>query len=277
MTVPDRPATDVPARVRVALPATDPVSGTAFPGVALLTIDRPDALNALDSGTMEELVAALSGLDADPDCRCIVLTGAGHRAFAAGADIREMVELGPDDIGPSSLFARWDEVAAVRKPIIAAVRGFALGGGCELALACDIIVAAEDAVFGQPEVRLGIIPGVGGTQRLTRAVGPVLTMDMVLTGRRLSAREAEASGLVSAVLPADQLLPGALSMAARIASQAPLAVLAAKQAVRAAQELPLSEGVRREREIFRGLFATEDQEEGMRAFLEKREPRWKGR
>lgn len=277
MSASGRHSEEPPSRVRVALPAVDPAEGAAFPGVALLTIDRPDSLNALDSGTMAELVAALSRLDADPECRCIVLTGAGERAFAAGADIREMVELGPDDIGPGSLFARWDEVAAVRKPIIAAVRGFALGGGCELALACDIIVAAEDAIFGQPEVRLGIIPGVGGTQRLTRAVGPVTAMDMVLTGRRLTAREAEARGLVSAILPAEQLLSGALSMAARIASHAPLAVLAAKQAVRAAQELPLAEGVHREREIFGGLFATEDQEEGMRAFLEKREPRWKGR
>jgi enoyl-CoA hydratase len=265
------------SRISVQLPALDPASGEAATAVGLVTIDRPEALNALDTATLDELVAALRVLDGDEACRCIVLTGAGERAFAAGADIREMAGLRPEDIGPQSMFGRWDDVAAVRTPVVAAVRGYALGGGCELAMACDIVVAAEDAVFGQPEVGLGIIPGVGGTQRLTRAIGQARAMELILTGRRFSGREAEAWGLVSVLAPAGEVLSRAIGIAARISAQAPLAVQAAKEAIRAAQELPLAEGVAHERELFRRLFATADQEEGMRAFLEKRAPAWTGR
>jgi enoyl-CoA hydratase/carnithine racemase len=264
------------SRVSSQVPARHPASGDPIAGVALVTLERAEVLNALDAATLAELVAVLRSLDADEACRCIVLTGAGERAFAAGADIREMADLGPDDIGPDSMFGRWDDVAALATPIVAAVRGYALGGGCELAMACDIVVAAEDAVFGQPEVALGIIPGVGGTQRLTRAAGRARAMEVILTGRRFSAREAEAWGLVSVLAPSEAVLGRALETAGRVAAQAPLAVRAAKEAVRAAHELPLSKGIAVERELFRSLFGTRDQEEGMRAFLEKRPPAWSG-
>ena len=246
-------------------------------GVALVTIDRPEVRNALDSATMAELVSALERLDADDSCRCIVVTGAGQQAFAAGADIGEMVDLTPERVRSSGMFERWDRVAALGTPTIAAVRGYALGGGCELAMACDIIVAGDDARFGQPEVRLGIIPGVGGTQRLARAVGRARATELILTGRQMDAAEALACGLVTRVVPAAETVMVALELAALIAANAPLAVRAAKALVGAAMELPLSEGVARERAAFAELFGTEDQREGMRAFLEKRAPAWRGR
>ena len=266
------------ASVSVELPAPRPAGeGGAIEGVALVTIERPNVLNALDRATMLDLAARLEHLDADVGCRAIVIRGAGERAFAAGADIREMAGLGPEEVLASDHFAAWDRVAAVATPTIAAVRGYALGGGCELALACAIAIAGEDAVFGQPEVGLGIIPGVGGTQRLTRAVGKAVAMDVILSGRRLSAAEALAFGLVARVVPAEQVVPAALEVAERIASGAPLAVRAAREAVDAAMQLSLVDGVAEERRRFASLFGSEDQREGMAAFLEKRRPTWKGR
>ncbi len=270
-------AGDPKPRVRVDHPAFDPSTGDRVEAVALLTIDRPEVLNALDAETLRELVGALEALDADDSCRCVVITGAGERAFAAGADIREMAEATPVSLTTANTFARWDRIRRVRKPIVAAVRGFALGGGCELAMACDIIIAAEDAVFGQPEIRLGVIPGAGGTQRLTRALGKSKAMEMILTGRRLPAHEAEARGLVSRVVPAGETLPTALALAGEIAAAPPLAVIAAKEAVNRAFELSLEAGLEAERRNFFLLFSSEDQKEGMRAFLEKRPPEWKGR
>jgi enoyl-CoA hydratase len=263
--------------IRVDLPAPDPAGGVPLDHVALVAIDRPEVLNALDTATMAALVGALQRLDSDDDCRCIVLTGAGERAFAAGADIREMAELEPDDVLAPGRFDRWDQVAAVETPLVAAVRGFALGGGCELALACDLIVAAEDAAFGLPEVGLGIMPGVGGSQRLPRAVGQAIAMEVILAGRRLSGVEALAAGLAARAVPAADVLSEALRIATAIAANAPLAVRAAKRAVRAAAERPLSEGVAAERRAFAELFASADQREGMAAFLEKRRPTWTGR
>ncbi len=266
--------------VRVDLPARRP-DGTggedAVEGVALVTLDRVAVHNALNDELLTRLVDALRALDADDACRCIVLTGAGERAFAAGADIREMVDETPASLLARDRFARWDEIAAVRKPLIAAVRGYALGGGLELALLCDMLVAGDDARFGQPEIGIGVIPGAGGTQRLARAVGKPRAMELVLTGRQLGASEADALGLVTRVVPAAETLAAALDLAARIAAMPPLAVRAATAAVRAADELPLAEGVRFERRLFHLLFGTEDQREGMTAFLEKREPSWRGR
>ena len=203
--------------------------------------------------------------------------GAGTRAFAAGADIRELARQTPVSLAVEDRFAVWERIAATRKPIVAAVRGFALGGGCELAMSCDLIVAGDDARFGQPEINLGVMPGAGGTQRLTRAIGRARAMDLILTGRTITAVDAEAYGLVSRVVPADETLPAALELARAIAAQAPVAVLAAKEAVRLAEELPLSAGLRHERRAFFALFATDDQTEGMAAFVEKRRPAWKGR
>ena len=263
--------------VRVDHPASHPVTGERLDAVALVTIDRPTVLNALDSATMAELVDALQRLDADDACRAIVVTGAGERAFAAGADIREMSGLTAEAVRSAGIFERWDEVAAIDTPLIAAVRGYALGGGCELALACDLIVAADDAAFGQPEVSLGIIPGVGGTQRLPRAVGLAVAMEMILAGRRLSGAEAVAAGLAARAVPAAEVVPEALRIAVAIAANAPGAVRAAKRAVRAAADTPLTDGVAAERRAFAALFETEDQQEGMAAFLEKRRPTWTGR
>jgi enoyl-CoA hydratase/carnithine racemase len=262
--------------VGVAFPAVDG-SSAAIDGVALVTIDRPDALNALTFDLLDQLADALDRLDADPGCRAIVLTGSGSRAFAAGADIKELARQTPVSLLVENRFAVWERIAAVRTPLIAAVRGFALGGGCELAMSCDLIVAGDDAQFGQPEINLGVMPGAGGTQRLTRAIGRARAMDLILTGRAITAREAEAAGLVSRVVPADETVPAALELAGMIASKAPVAVLAAKEAVRLAEELPLSAGLRHERRAFFGLFATDDQGEGMTAFVEKRRPDWKGR
>ena len=261
--------------VSVAFPATTGNGPVA--GVALVTIERPDVLNALSFDLLDELAAALAALDADPACRAIVLTGSGTRAFAAGADIRELAVQTPISLLVGDRFAVWERIAATRTPVIAAVRGFALGGGCELALSCDLIVAGDDAQFGQPEINLGVMPGAGGTQRLTRAIGRARAMDLILTGRNLGAREAESMGLVSRVVPADETLEAALDVARTIAAQAPIAVLAAKEAVRLAEELPLSAGLRHERRAFFALFASADQREGMAAFVEKRRPEWKGR
>ena len=260
--------------VDVAFPAAGP-SGPVE-GVALITIDRPDALNALSFDLLDALAAALERLDADPACRAIVITGAGSRAFAAGADIRELAGQTPVSLAEGGRFAAWDRIWATRKPVIAAVRGFALGGGCELAMACDMIVAGEDALFGQPEIKIGVMPGAGGTQRLTRAIGTARAMELILTGRTLNAREAAASGLVTTVVPAEAALEAALDLASRIAAQPPLAVIAAKQAIRQAEELPLAEGLQAERQAFFALFATDDQTEGMTAFTEKRQPHWTG-
>lgn len=275
-----------PAPTETPQPVARSLASIAFPaaaedgpldGVALVTIERPDVLNALSFDLLDQVAAAFADLDANPACRAIVLTGSGTRAFAAGADIKELSTQTPVTLLVEDRFAVWERIAATRTPVIAAVRGFALGGGCELALSCDLIVAADDAQFGQPEIKLGVMPGAGGTQRLTRAIGRARAMDLVLTGRNLGAREAEAMGLVSRVVPADETLAAALELARTIAAQAPVAVLAAKEAVRLAEELPLSAGLRHERRAFFALFATEDQTEGMSAFVEKRRPEWKGR
>jgi enoyl-CoA hydratase len=265
------------APIRVELPALDPTTGEARPGVALVTIDRPAVLNAIDHATITELVRVLEELDADPDCRAIVITGAGERAFAAGADIAEMAEQTGDSMRAADPFATWDRIGAIVTPLIAAVRGFALGGGCELALACDLLVAADSATFGQPEIRLGIIPGAGGTQRLARAVGKARAMELILTGRRLPAPEAYQMGLVSRLVPAEETVPAALVLGAEIAALSPVAVAAATRAIDLAGELPLADGLAAERAAFYDLFDTDDQEEGMHAFLEKRPPAWRGR
>jgi enoyl-CoA hydratase len=247
------------------------------PGVVLVTLDRPEVLNALDYRTMGELVDALEKLDTDKSVRCIVITGAGDRAFAAGADIKEMADATPVTMSVANNFARWERLKRVRVPLIACVRGFALGGGCELAMACDMLVAAEDATFGQPEIKLGVMPGAGGTQRLTHALGKARAMELILTGRNLSAREAYERGLVSEIVAREETLPAALALASEIASLPPLAVRAAKEAVNRAYELSLEAGLEFERRNFFMLFASDDQKEGMKAFIEKRPPTWKGR
>ena len=242
--------------------------------VGLIRLDRPEALNALSDTLMTELGAALKAFDADRTIGAMIITGS-ERAFAAGADIREMRERRfPETFREDFIGARWEALPGVRKPVIAAVAGFALGGGCELAMMCDIVLAADTAKFGQPEIGLGIIPGAGGTQRLTRAVGKAKAMEMVLTGRMLSAEEAERANLVSRVVPAADLLPEAIKVAERIASLSPVAVAMAKQAVNVAFETTLREGVRHERQLFLSLFGTADQQEGMAAFLEKRKPQF---
>ena len=261
--------------VRIEFPAS--IASRPAPGVALVTLDRPDVLNALSFDLLDELAAALERLDLEPGCRAIVLTGGGSRAFAAGADIRELARQTPVSLLVEDRFAVWDRIWAVRTPLIAAVRGFALGGGCELALSCDIIVAAQDASFGQPEINLGVMPGAGGTQRLTRAIGKARAMDLILTGRTIDAVEAERVGLVSRVVAPDETLDTAIELATRIAAQAPVAVLAAKESIKQAEELPLAAGLQQERRAFYLLFASEDQGEGMAAFVEKRPPQWKGR
>ncbi len=259
--------------VRVAFPAGDP----PLPGVALVTLDRREALNALSFALLAELDAALAELDADPACRAIVITGAGERAFAAGADVRELSTETPASLHDADPFAVVDRVALLETPTIAAVRGFALGGGCELAMACDMLVAGDDALFGQPEILLGVIPGAGGTQRLARSVGRARAMELVLTGRRIDAAEADRLGLVTRVVPAAETLPSALELAAKVAAMPPLAVRAAKASVNAVADLPLAAGLRYERDRFEALFASEDQREGMAAFLAKRAAAWTGR
>lgn len=241
--------------------------------VALVRLNRAEALNALCDQLMEELGAALLALDADPTVAAIVLTGS-EKAFAAGADIREMHPRRYPDVLFNDFIAKWETITRVKKPVIAAVAGYALGGGCELAMMCDIILAAENAKFGQPEINLGVIPGAGGTQRLTRAVGKAKAMELILTGRMMDAHEAERANLVARVVPTEKLIEEALKLGERMAELSPVALAVAKQAVNAAFETTLTEGVRAERALFLPLFGTEDQKEGMAAFLEKRKPRF---
>ncbi len=244
--------------------------------VTLVTLNRPQALNALNSTVLEELIAAFAAYDADDSQRCLVLTGS-EKAFAAGADIKEMQEQVFADMYSSNFFAGWEQVTRTRKPWIAAVAGFALGGGCEVAMMADFIIAADTAKFGQPEIKLGVTPGMGGSQRLTHAVGKAKAMEMCLTGRMMGAEEAERSGLVAKVVPAADLLDEALKTAETIAAMAPLAAIATKEMVNAAFEMSLAQGINFERRLFHGLFGTEDQKEGMTAFVEKRPGNWKGR
>ena len=245
--------------------------------VGLIRLNRPQALNALCDALMEELGAQLLAFDADPAIGAVVLTGS-DKAFAAGADIKEMRDRNyPDVFLNDFIGARWETVLRVRKPVIAAVAGFALGGGCELAMMCDFIIAADTARFGQPEINLGVIPGAGGTQRLTRAIGKAKAMDLCLTGRMMDAAEAERCNLVSRVVPAADLLPEATKAAETVAAQRPVAAAMAKRAVNAAFETTLTEGVRAERALFLSLFGTPDQREGMAAFAEKRKPAFSGR
>ena len=244
--------------------------------VGLITFNRPQARNALSFVLMSELLDALTAFDADEAIGAIVITG-GERIFAAGADVKEMADASLADMLTNGYIELFDALRRVKKPLIAAVSGLALGGGCELALACDMIVASEIAKFGQPEINLGVIPGAGGTQRLARALGKALAMEMVLNNRTLTAAEAYQFGLVNRVLPVERYLESALALAAEIASHAPLGVRLAKEAVNLAFEGPLSEGLANERRLFYTLFATDDQKEGMRAFLEKRKAQWKGK
>jgi enoyl-CoA hydratase len=244
--------------------------------VGLIRLNRPQALNALNRALMRELGQALGELEADKNIGCIVITGS-EKAFAAGADIKEMAEKEFTDVYFDDFCADWHQAAAARKPVIAAVAGFALGGGCELAMQCDLIIAADTAKFGQPEIKLGIIPGIGGTQRLTRVVGKAKAMDLILTGRMMDAQEAERSGLVARVVPAANLLEEAIKVADTIASMSLPSVLAAKESVNRAFETSLAEGIRFERRIFHSLFATDDQGEGMNAFIEKRPPKFKNK
>lgn len=239
--------------------------------VGLITLNRPQALNALNGQLIGEINAALDGFERDPGIGCIVITGS-EKAFAAGADIKEMQGRTFPGTYVDDKFEDWDRIGQRRKPIVAAVAGFALGGGCELAMMCDFILAADNAKFGQPEINLGVIPGAGGTQRLTRAVGKAKAMEMCLTGRMMGAEEAERAGLVSRVVPLADLQAEALKAAETIASKSLPSVMMAKEAVNAAFELPLREGVRLERRLFSSLFATADQKEGMAAFAEKRKP-----
>jgi enoyl-CoA hydratase len=244
--------------------------------VTLITLNRPKALNALNTQVLRELIDAFQAYDADDSQRCAVLTG-NEKAFAAGADIKEMSDQGFAQMYASNFFAGWEKVTATRKPWIAAVAGYALGGGCEVAMMADFIIAADTAQFGQPEIKLGVTPGMGGSQRLTRAIGKAKAMEMCLTGRMMGAEEAERSGLVAKVVPADQLFDEALKTAQAIAAMAPLAAIATKEMVDAAYETNLAQGIVFERRLFHGLFGTEDQKEGMAAFVDKRKAEWKGR
>jgi enoyl-CoA hydratase len=242
--------------------------------VGIVRLNRPAALNALNAALMRELADAIEAFEADPDIACIVITGS-DKAFAAGADIKEMASQSFIDVFRADFPGAWDRVARARKPVIAAVAGFALGGGCELAMQCDLIIAADNAKFGQPEIKLGVIPGIGGTQRLTHAVGKAKAMDLCLTGRMMDAVEAERAGLVARVVPLANLMDETLKTAETIASMSLPALMLAKEAVNRAFETTLAEGVRFERRVFHSLFATEDQREGMAAFVEKRPPKFK--
>jgi enoyl-CoA hydratase len=244
--------------------------------VGVITLNRPKALNALNSVLLKELRHILSSFSTDDSIGAIIITGS-EKAFAAGADIKEMQALDFVDAYVGDFLGGWDEVASTRKPVIAAVSGFALGGGCELAMMCDFIIASETAKFGQPEITLGVIPGMGGSQRLTRAVGKAKAMDMVLTGRMMDAAEAERAGLVSRVVPAANLMDEAVDAATRIASLSRASVLMAKESVNRSFEVSLAEGLRYERRSFQSLFATADQKEGMAAFVEKRKPAFRNR
>lgn len=244
--------------------------------VGLVTLNRPQALNALDRTTLEELVSAVSAMDTDPGVGAVVITGSG-KAFAAGADIKEMADKGYLEMYDADWFRGWEDLTRLRIPLIAAVSGFALGGGCELAMMCDFIIAGDNAKFGQPEINLGVVPGMGGSQRLTRAVGKAKAMDMILTGRFIDADEAERSGLVARVVPAADTVEEALKAAEVIASKSKPAAMLAKEAVNAAFETGLAQGVLFERRLFHSLFASEDQKEGMAAFTEKRQPEFRHR
>jgi len=241
--------------------------------VGIVRLNRPQVLNALNATLRNELLGAVEAFDADADVGCILLTGS-EKAFAAGADIKEMADQSYIDIFRADYTADYERLARVRKPIIAAVAGFALGGGCELAMMCDLIIAGDNAKFGQPEIKLGVIPGIGGTQRLTRAVGKAKAMDLILTGRMMDAAEAERSGLVARVVPAARLMEEAIKVAETIAAMSQPSLLAAKEAVNRSFETSLAEGVRFERRVFHALFATKDRKEGMAAFIEKRPPRF---
>ena len=245
-------------------------------GVAVVQFNRPEVLNALNMALMAELVDTLDALDKDDDVRCIVLTG-NDKAFAAGADIKEMADTSAMDMLKRDQFARWDRIRKVKKPIIAAVSGFALGGGCELMMTCDIVIASESARIGQPEINIGVMPGAGGTQRLTRAVGKVKAMEMVLTGTMISAEEALRWGLVNKVVPVEVYLQEATTLAREIASKPPVAVRLAKEAILKSFDTTMEGGLEFERKNFYMLFACEDQKEGMRAFVEKRKAEWKGK
>ncbi len=246
-------------------------------GYAVVTLNRPEALNALNSTLTGELAAFLDSVETDDAVRCVILTGSGTKAFAAGADIKEMANQSYAEMYKGNFFALGhDRIQRFRKPLIAAVSGFALGGGCELAMLCDFILASETAKFGQPEINLGVAPGIGGSQRLTRAVGKAKAMEMVLTGRMMDAAEAERAGLVSRVVPAEALMDEARAAAAKIAGQSTLAVMMNKEMVSAAFETTLTQGVLFERRLFHSLFAFDDQKEGMAAFVEKRKPTFTG-
>jgi enoyl-CoA hydratase len=244
--------------------------------VGVIRLNRPQALNALNKALMAELTEAIETFDADEKIGCMLITGS-DKAFAAGADIKEMADKPFIDVYLGDFVSNWNAAARARKPIVAAVAGFALGGGCELAMQCDIVIAADTAKFGQPEIKLGVIPGIGGTQRLARAVGKAKAMDLILTGRMMDAAEAERSGLVARLVPPANLMDEAMRVAETIANMSLPSVLAGKESVNRAFESGLSEGVAFERRIFHSLFATEDQKEGMKAFIEKRTPKWKNK
>ncbi|MBV8790528.1 MAG: enoyl-CoA hydratase [Pseudolabrys sp.] len=244
--------------------------------VGIIRLNRPNALNALNTALKAELGEAVKAFDKDANIGCMIITG-NEKAFAAGADIKEMADKTYNEALLGNFAGDWDEAARARKPVIAAVAGFALGGGCELAMMCDIIIAADNAKFGQPEIKLGVIPGIGGTQRLTRAIGKSKAMEMNLTGRMMDAAEAERSNLVARVVPLASLMDEAMKTAETIASMSLPSVLIAKEAVNRAFETTLAEGIRFERRVFHSLFATQDQKEGMKAFIEKRKPDWKHR
>jgi enoyl-CoA hydratase len=244
--------------------------------VGIIRLNRPQVLNALNASIKGELGDAVRKFDADPAIGCMIITGS-EKAFAAGADIKEMADKNFNDVLMGNFGGDWDDTARARKPVIAAVAGFALGGGCELAMMCDIIIAADNAKFGQPEIKLGVIPGIGGTQRLTRAVGKSKAMEMNLTGRMMDAAEAERSNLVARVVPLASLMEEAMKMAETIASMSLPSVVLAKEAINRSFEVPLAEGIRFERRVFHSLFATQDQKEGMKAFVEKRKPDFKNR
>jgi len=244
--------------------------------VGLVTLNRPEAMNALNPTLVSELMDALEAFDADENVGAMVVAGS-EKVFAAGADIKFMAEATKEEMRQSPFLDAFDRIRKIKKPIIAAVSGWALGGGCELAMSCDMIVASEKAKFGQPEITIGVIPGAGGTQRLTLAVGKAIAMEMVLNNRNLSAQEALDFGLVNRVVPMEDYLDKAVSLAEEIAERAPLAIRAGKQAVNAVFENSLTDGLSTEKELFYGLFSTEDQKEGMKAFIEKREPNWQGK
>jgi len=242
--------------------------------VGLITLNRPKALNALNSALIEELSSALDGYEADDNIGCIVITGS-EKAFAAGADIKEMQSKSYMDAYKGDFIGKWERITTVRKPVIAAVAGFALGGGCEMAMMCDLILAADTAKFGQPEIKLGVMPGAGGTQRLTRFVGKSKSMEMCLTGRMMDAAEADRVGLVSRVVPAADLINEAMKVAETIASMSQPILMMTKETINRAYETTLAEGVKFERRVFHSMFAIEDQKEGMAAFIEKRKPAFK--